>query len=189
MIKSIIIISESEIIKRGISSIVRNNFNINVSCVNNIKDLKRFKKLTDNFFLLLLPKDSYTLEEINKGFDESNTIDVIWLCNQLKGVYKVDEKVICLDTTQKKIVNIISTVLKNNNIPENKVVDISSLSERETDVLKLVAKGFSNKEIGEKLFISIHTVISHRKNITKKLGIKSISGLTVYALLNKLIEL
>ncbi|NJO92945.1 MAG: hypothetical protein HC831_31265, partial [Chloroflexia bacterium] len=39
-----------------------------------------------------------------------------------------------------------------------------------------------------KLFISIHTVISHRKNITEKLGIKSISGLTVYAVLNKLID-
>ena len=48
--------------------------------------------------------------------------------------------------------------------------------------------GYANKEIAEKLFISIHTVISHRKNITDKLGIKSISGLTVYAILNKLID-
>ena len=54
--------------------------------------------------------------------------------------------------------------------------------------MQLVALGNSNKEIAEKLFISIHTVISHRKNITEKLGIKSISGLTVYAILNKLID-
>ncbi|MCK9639929.1 MAG: helix-turn-helix transcriptional regulator [Prolixibacteraceae bacterium] len=62
------------------------------------------------------------------------------------------------------------------------------LSDRETAVLKLVATGFSNKQISEKLFISIHTVISHRKHITVKLGVKSISGLTLYAVLNDLIE-
>jgi len=62
------------------------------------------------------------------------------------------------------------------------------LSDREIEVLKLVATGFSNKQISEKLFISIHTVISHRKHITIKLGVKSISGLTFYAILNDLIE-
>ena len=62
------------------------------------------------------------------------------------------------------------------------------LSSRETDVLKLVAIGQSNKQISEKLFISIHTVITHRKHITSKLGVKSISGLTLYAILNNLID-
>jgi DNA-binding CsgD family transcriptional regulator len=62
------------------------------------------------------------------------------------------------------------------------------LTVREKEVLALVAMGHSNKEIAEKLFISIHTVISHRKNITEKLGIKSISGLTVYAILNRVID-
>ena len=45
-----------------------------------------------------------------------------------------------------------------------------------------------NKEIADQMNISIHTVISHRKNITRKTGIKSVSGLTVYALLNNLID-
>jgi len=62
------------------------------------------------------------------------------------------------------------------------------LSDRETEVLRLVAAGFSNKQISEKLFISIHTVISHRKHITSKLGVKSISGLTLYAVINDLID-
>lgn len=61
------------------------------------------------------------------------------------------------------------------------------LSPREKLVLKHVALGLTNKEIADQLFISTHTVISHRKNITKKLGIKTVSGLTVYAILNKLI--
>ena len=62
------------------------------------------------------------------------------------------------------------------------------LTKRETDVLVLIAKGFMNKEIAERLNISIHTVISHRKNITRKTNIKSVAGLAMYALMNNLIE-
>ena len=69
-----------------------------------------------------------------------------------------------------------------------KNTDDVELSKRETDVLIAVAKGMMNKEIADQMNISIHTVISHRKNITRKTGIKSVSGLTVYALLNNLID-
>lgn len=62
------------------------------------------------------------------------------------------------------------------------------LSDRETDVLVAVAKGMQNKEIADMLNISIYTVISHRKNIVAKTGIKSVAGLTVYALINNLIS-
>lgn len=62
------------------------------------------------------------------------------------------------------------------------------LTKREMDVLVLIAKGLMNKEIAEKLNISIHTVISHRKNITRKTNIKSVAGLAMYALMNNLIE-
>lgn len=64
-----------------------------------------------------------------------------------------------------------------------------SLSERETEVLVQLVNGLSNKEIADKLNISIHTVISHRKNISQKTGIKSQSGLTIYALSNKIISM
>ncbi len=64
----------------------------------------------------------------------------------------------------------------------------SELTKRERDILVLVAKGLMSKEIAEQLNISIHTVISHRKNITKKTGIKSVAGLAVYAMLNNLMN-
>lgn len=70
----------------------------------------------------------------------------------------------------------------------NPYSDSHDLSERERDVLILVAKGKTNKEIADELNISIHTVMSHRKNITHKTGIKSVAGLTVYALLNNLLD-
>jgi len=63
------------------------------------------------------------------------------------------------------------------------------LSEREIDVLIQLVKGLSNKEIADKLNISIHTVISHRKNIIEKTGIKSLSGLTIYAISKKIMPL
>jgi DNA-binding NarL/FixJ family response regulator len=65
----------------------------------------------------------------------------------------------------------------------------TELTRREIEVLQLVAKGHSNKEIADHLFVSIHTVISHRKNISEKTGIKSASGLTMYAILKKIIDM
>lgn len=69
--------------------------------------------------------------------------------------------------------------------PESDGYDLSS---REKEILVCVAKGMLNKEIADFYNISIHTVITHRKNITRKTGIKTVAGLTVYALLNNLID-
>ena len=62
------------------------------------------------------------------------------------------------------------------------------LTKRESAVLVQLAQGKTNKEIADALNVSVHTVISHRKNITHKTGIKSVAGLTVYAMLNNLID-
>ena len=66
--------------------------------------------------------------------------------------------------------------------------DGEELSAREKEILVCVAKGMLNKEIADQFNISIYTVITHRKNITRKTGIKTVAGLTVYALLNNLID-
>ena len=60
-----------------------------------------------------------------------------------------------------------------------------ALSEREMEVLELVAQGLSSKEISLRLNIAVNTVNTHRKSITRKTGIKSVAGLTVYAMLKK----
>ena len=72
---------------------------------------------------------------------------------------------------------------------KKKASENQSLSKREITILKNITLGLTNQEVAEKLFLSIHTVMTHRKNITKKLGIKTVSGLTVYALLNKIIDI
>ena len=63
------------------------------------------------------------------------------------------------------------------------------LSEREKEVIVEVVKGYSNKEIAENMFISVNTVMTHRRNITKKLNIHSPAGLTIYAIVNGLVRL
>lgn len=67
--------------------------------------------------------------------------------------------------------------------------ETEELSEREQDVLIEVVKGLSNKEIADVLCISTHTVISHRKNIARKLNIHSTAGLTIYAIVHKLVDI
>ncbi len=77
---------------------------------------------------------------------------------------------------------------ENQSTPENlSAQDKEELSQREKEILICVAKGMLNKEIADRLNLSVHTVITHRKNITRKTGIKTVAGLTVYALLNNLI--
>lgn len=97
------------------------------------------------------------------------------------------DEVIYIEDTQERIKEKINALIKRKK--ENKQETAESiLSQREIDVLKLLALGLSNKEIAEELNISTHTAISHRKNITSKLGVRSTSGLTIYAVINKLIN-
>ena len=72
---------------------------------------------------------------------------------------------------------------------EEEDTDTDTLSLREREIITCVVKGMTNKEIAEKLFISIHTVITHRRNISRKLQIHSPAGLTIYAIVNNLVEL
>lgn len=63
-----------------------------------------------------------------------------------------------------------------------------NISEREMEIIKLVAEGYSNKEIADKLFLSTHTVTTHRKNIMNKLGVNNTAGLVLFAVRENLIS-
>ena len=72
---------------------------------------------------------------------------------------------------------------------ENKETAGNVLSEREQEIVHWVVCGLSNKQIGERLFISPNTVLTHRKNIARKLDIHSVAGLTIYAIVNGIVEI
>lgn len=70
--------------------------------------------------------------------------------------------------------------------PENQKEDL--LSEREREIVSCIVKGMTNKEVAEHLYISLNTVLTHRKNIARKLSIHSVSGLTIYAIVNGIVN-
>ena len=100
--------------------------------------------------------------------------------------YKVLSAITSLQDDIRKHIRLEETALEGRR--ESRQVD-NTLSPREKEILVCVAKGMLNKEIADALCISIHTVITHRKNITQKTGIKTVAGLTVYALLNNLLDI
>jgi DNA-binding CsgD family transcriptional regulator len=129
----------------------------------------------------------YSLERIRKHFTNAH---LILLCSKLPGeelqpyleswILTSDEE----NIIHGKIVKQYARSEKNTHgLHANSV-----LSERETEVLRAVALGLTNREISDELCISTHTVITHRKNITAKLSIKTIAGLAVYAVINGIIS-
>lgn len=89
-----------------------------------------------------------------------------------------------LETLSKKITGLLDMPTE-----EEEAESQNTLSLREKEIVICVVKGMTNKEIAENLFLSIHTVITHRRNISKKLQIHSAAGLTIYAIVNKLVAL
>ena len=73
--------------------------------------------------------------------------------------------------------------------PMPKVLQQKILSDREIEVMSLIVQGFINKEIADRLHIGLSTVITHRKNIMEKLGIKSVSALTIYAVMHGYVDI
>ncbi|MFO7829112.1 MAG: LuxR C-terminal-related transcriptional regulator [Bacteroidales bacterium] len=107
---------------------------------------------------------------------------------------KLPEKINWVETiyyydTQSTILKKINQLIGDKQAVKKKHQKHEEISNREAGILKYIALGYTNKEIADKLFISTHTVVTHRKNITRKLDIKTVPGLTIYAILNKIIDI
>lgn len=100
--------------------------------------------------------------------------------------YQSYDGVIRINDSEARLEEVLTECL---NKEQTKNGDQEELSDREKEILISIVKGMSNKEIAEYHSISIHTVITHRRNIGRKLEIHSVSGLTIYAILNKLVDI
>jgi len=151
--------------------------------------LNSVHELKPNVLLISAEKAQSRLNLLLNTFEDSEKIIVIGLCHPTTPTnvssrfrYKLD-----VNSDKHEILlqfkSFVKTIFKDDN-KEN-----FALTEREKDILRLVALGYTSIEITDKLFLSIHTVNTHRKNILKKLGIKTVSGLMVYALMNQLVNL
>ena len=186
----VIICEASEIIANGLAEIINGMAQFDVVLrLDSPERLSERILSTDANLLIINP---LLLGYQNKGFlfnlgKEHPHITVVALVTSYleHSILSSYSEVIEINDPKQRIITKLNELAKDNSPKSNDDVD---LSKREIDVLIAVAKGMMNKEIADQMNISIHTVISHRKNITRKTGIKSVSGLTVYALLNNLVD-
>ena len=188
----IIIVEPSPIISAGIASYFDDCNQISI-----VSQLDRIDRVEEKLAAynpdVLIINPLLIAYDTNEQFlkvcrDFSNVIPVALLSSYVDAnILKQFQDVIEINDSKQKVVSKIFNLLSDNKSSQEKPESVE-LSSRETDVLVALVKGMTNKEISDKLFISVHTVITHRKNIIRKTGIKSVSGLTVYALLNNLVE-
>lgn len=129
----------------------------------------------------------FDIIEFKQRNDVGNIKFVSLICSvvNMSQMKEYDDSINIFDDVE-TISNKISSIINFKHDDEN---DQSALSQREKEIIGCIVRGMTNKEIAEKLFISIHTVVTHRKNIARKLQIHSAAGLTIYAIVNKLVEL
>jgi DNA-binding NarL/FixJ family response regulator len=106
--------------------------------------------------------------------------------------FEISEAIVATNKREKFFCSQIIEGILNDGTKTNSSLSIScegvKVSTRELEIIKLVASGYSNKEIADKLFLSVHTVTTHRKNIMSKLGINNTAGLILFALKQNIIQ-
>lgn len=188
------IASKSHLITKGLESLLRE-----VAMVEIVGKSDSSFKLTENIlheepdFVIISEEmlDPQIKIDLEKYFPDNNKTSLLYLRNT--GDSEKTESIfydsINLYQSKNELLKKLNEIIESRKPAGKTSSKSSNLSEREKNILRLVAMGLTNKEIGEKLFISIHTVTTHRKNITQKLGIKTVSGLTIYSILNGIINL
>ena len=185
----ILILHESSIVAEGLAAIIHKYYDIDIQTLKSSGDFDVQRSSGEVRMIIASNELTDEVYGLLQRFKTKRQIPVIAV---IDGSEEINNKLTFdhsfnIKTSEQNIQEICSKYLNIGSVETNNKEGIL-LSVREKDVLKLVASGLSNKQMTQKLFISVHTVISHRKHITEKTGIKSVSGLTIYAILNKLID-
>ncbi len=189
----ILIAEPSVILRSGLAIVLKrvSQFHVQVSETASLELLHGFIKSQKPDLLIINPIYWGSVEprRIKSEVDSKELKCVAFLTTQIADTLLTQfDEVITIHDSQDTIVKKIEKLFTIGSTNES-VIGSDVLSAREKEVLVCLVKGLTNKEIGNELFLSTHTVISHRRNITRKLEIHSTAGLTVYAIMNKLIEI
>lgn len=185
----IVIVECSAIIAEGLKSILSHGHDYEVVCV-----VDSLRALAERAFMLdmdvvVVGAQSYVEGTALRSLHEKMSgVALVLLASVVReeDVMRQFDSVINIYDNPQQVVKKLNSAIEQSQT--NPYSDSHELSEREREVLILVAQGMANKEIADRLNISVHTVMSHRKNITHKTGVRSVAGLTVYALLNNLLD-
>ncbi len=189
----LIIIEPSLIVQQGIKALLESGTEFQV--VRSYTDYQSFKDDPDpepSHIILINPTlvnfhKQFAIKSFFPEYPDTFLVAILYSYVDPETIRSFDGFIDIYDD-YRQITKKLKHVLSSKQHHESGQQDNISLSDRETEILISVAQGLTNKEIAEKHYISIHTVISHRKNIARKTGIKTVSGLTIYALFNNLIS-
>lgn len=185
----VVIADNSAIIRAGITTVLKRlpNYTFSTNEISNLETLQMFLRLHTPEILLINPLilSNNTISAIKKEFPKIKTVAILSSFIDSKTLTDFDDTISIFDETDSIITKMDGLLTKN----EEEPTDTEQLSYREKEIIACIVKGMTNKAIADKLSISIHTVITHRRNITKKLQIHSAAGLAIYAIVNKIVEI
>lgn len=188
----IIILENSKIIFEGLHSILsQSDMDCRIYKIDNFDELSGILKSDPADILIANPMHFVNREkEIKKIRNEYSSLSIAGIDFGMmqKPVIDLDTSFTLYDSPE-HLVSLLSKLNSKNKSTSKKKDKGENLTKREIEVLTGIVNGKLNKEIAESLEISIHTVVRHRKNITMKTGIRSQSGLTIYAITKKIVSI
>lgn len=186
----IVIAENSLILRSGISAVLKrlSDYTFSINEVSNMDAFMLFSRLHRPEIAIINPLFLGGVSIANYKRDNPDTKVVALVSGYFdnKTLADFDGSISIFDDLD-TVNDTISSVLHIEEDDDN--IETEQLSQREKEIIGCVVKGLTNKAIAEKLSISIHTVITHRRNISKKLQIHSSAGLTIYAIVNKIVEI
>lgn len=189
----IVVAETSVIIRSGLTAVLKRipNLNAHPIEVSSMESLRNFLHIHPTDIVIINPTFGgwFDLPAFKSEHGKNNTKYIAVVCSVIDNnvLKEYDENfAICddIEVISSKINRLLHTEEE-----EEKDNEQEPLSQREKEIITCVVKGMTNKAIADKLYLSIHTVITHRRNIARKLQIHSPAGLTIYAIVNKLVEL
>ncbi len=186
----IAIAEPSVIIRNGILSVLKRISLLNIHIVEVVDMSQLSNQLLRERADMLIVNPSFlgvfSLQEIKNHTNKALKCIALQYGVVDKSLLNIYDETISVYDTADEIRDKIVKLSEYTTEPENAQ---EQLTQREKEIVICVVKGMTNKQIADALFLSTHTVITHRRNIAAKLQIHSPSGLTIYAIVNKLVEL
>ncbi|MBO5799960.1 MAG: response regulator transcription factor [Paludibacteraceae bacterium] len=185
----IAIVEPSVIIRNGIVSVLKRlNLDIDIVEISDMPQLQSLLEKHNPDVVIIDPTQigMISLQHIKENLSGSKKFIALQSNLADASALKGYDEFISLYDSAEQIKTKVESVISENKQDDS---DKQELSQREKEIVSCIVKGLTNKQIAEVLHLSVHTVMTHRRNISGKLQIHSSAGLAIYAIVNKLVSL